>query len=196
MKLPFLALLGTLGLAGAYVAYRSARPSIPSAVDPASLHAGHLSTALPPEEVFKRALWRRPTAEDKILHAERREWTVDPFQGVSEWQWFLAIEPSPALLKWLRETNPFSLRPARDAVLTDIKGPPVWFPRDAYECEIQAGGNQGRLVFLYSRESKMLYATGSGQGMTPGAPEAVKPPLPPLANGRLPQTPPPNPSER
>ena len=26
-----------------------------------------------PQEVFQRAFWRRPTAEDRILHAERRE---------------------------------------------------------------------------------------------------------------------------
>jgi hypothetical protein len=38
------------------------------------------------EEVFKRAFWRRPSAEDRILKAERHEW--HDAEGVSRWQWF------------------------------------------------------------------------------------------------------------
>ena len=41
------------------------------------------------EEVFKRAFWRRPSAEDRILQAERHEW--HDAEGVSRWQWFLIV---------------------------------------------------------------------------------------------------------
>ena len=50
------------------------------------------------EEVFKRAFWRRPSAEDRILQAERHEW--HDAEGVSRWQWFLIVDPSPALLQY------------------------------------------------------------------------------------------------
>ncbi len=154
---------------------------------------GTLSTAMPPEEVFKRALWRRPAADDKILHAERREWTKDSAAGVARWQWFLAIEPGPALKAWLREQNPFSVRPVGNSEAPEIEDPPAWFPSDNSGCIVHTGGNAGSLVFLWSREGNTLYATGSGTGFQPGAPE----PAPPAAGtqtasgGRLPQTPPP-----
>ena len=40
-------------------------------------------------EVFQKAFWKRPTAADKILNAERREWA--DADGVKRWQWFIAV---------------------------------------------------------------------------------------------------------
>ena len=58
-------------------------------------------------KVFRRAFWRTPAAEDRILHAERREWADD--EGVARWDWFLEVEPSAELRNWLQQDNPFAL---------------------------------------------------------------------------------------
>ena len=192
MKSISFTLLAALGLAGSYLTFRPAPE--PPPVDPATLHEGNLTMSLPPEDVFKRALWRKPAADDRILHAERREWAQVNAKGVAQWQWFLAVEPGVALKKWLREENPFPVHPAGSAALADVEGPPAWFPRDLSGYEIHAGGTKGSLVFLYSRDGKTLYATSSGKGFTPGAPEPAAVPVPLQASGRLPLTPPPNPS--
>ena len=154
---------------------------------------GSVTTAMPPEEVFKRALWRRPDPEDKILHAERREWSKDRAGGAERWQWFLAVEPGPALKAWLREQNPFSVHPVGNADAPEIKDAPAWFPSDNADCIVHTGGSTGSLVFLWSRKGNTLYVTGSGSGAQPGAPEPIPPAAapPPASGGRLPQTPPP-----
>jgi len=191
MKIWFLA-LSVLGLAAAYFLMRPGKPAR-IASDPATLHEGTLAMTMPAEEVFKRALWRRPTPEDKILHAERREWTKDSHQGVAHWQWFLAVEPGPALKKWLREKNPFSVQRVAATAVPEIQGAPLWFPTEFSSYEIQAGSPRGSLVLLWSREGDTLYATGSGTGFTPGAPNPSAPIGAPqgVSQGRLPATPPP-----
>ena len=172
---------------------QAAGPAPQPATAPVAPLEGTLKTSMPPEEVFKRALWRRPTDDDKILHAERREWTKDSAAGVARWQWFLAVEPGPALKAWLREQNPFSVRPVGNADAPEIKDPPAWFPSDNSSCIVHTGGNAGSLVFLWSRKGNTLYATGSGTGFQPGAPEPAKSAAIPQqdSGGRLPQTPPP-----
>jgi hypothetical protein len=159
--------------------------------DPSSLHEGTMALKTDDADVFRRAFWRRPDAADRILHAERREWTKDSSAGVAFWQWFVAVEPGPSLTKWLREENAFGVRPAKSA---DINGAPAWFPGDTADYEIHTGGNGGGLVFLFGRDGKTLYATGSGRGFTPGAPERPSPEASQAAaTGRLPLTPPPIP---
>jgi hypothetical protein len=167
------------------------KPAEPT-VDPAPLHEGSLRADTPPEEVFKRALWRRPAPDDKILHAERREWTEDNAEGVAHWQWFLAVEPGPALKKYL-ERNPFSVRPAQTLPPKTMEKAPAWFPRDYADLDIRTGGNTGSLVFLYSRKGNTIYAANRGDGFTPGAPMPGAAPAAqePVA-GRLPHTPPPD----
>ena len=152
---------------------------------------------LPPEEVFKRALWRRPAPEDKILHAEHREWSKDNAEGVARWQWFLAVEPGPALKAWLREQNPFSVHPVGNADAPEIKDAPAWFPADNSGYIIHTGGTTGSLVFLWSRKGNTLFATASGTGFAPGAagPATPAPAPPAVSQGRLPLTLPPNPSK-
>jgi hypothetical protein len=183
----------TLAAASAWFGFRPAGETTPEPVNAATLQEGTLTTKSDPAEVFKRALWRRPAPGDKILHAERREWTKDSAHGTTHWQWFLGVEPGPALRKWLREQNPFAVHPATGGTPAAIKSSPAWFPRDFSAYEVHAGGKGGDLVFLYSRTGDTLYATGSGTGFTAGAPESS----PPAENsltvsaGRLPPTPPP-----
>lgn len=165
----------------------------PPAVDPATLYEGTLAVNQEPAEVFKRALWRRPGTDDSILHAERREWTKNPADGAAHWQWFLAVKPGEALEKWLRGQNPFLVRPRASLDMSGIKGAPAWFPWDAAGYDIQAGGSQGNLVFLFSGQDGVFYATGSGTGFAPGVAEAVAGSAASVAaaRGRLPLTPPP-----
>ncbi len=172
---------------------QTAGPATPQAAGPPAPQEGTLTTPMPPEEVFQRALWRRPAADDKILHAERREWTKDSANGVDRWQWFLAVDPGAALKKWLREQNPFSVRPVGNADAPEIKDAPAWFPADNAAYIVHTGGTTGSLTFLWSRKGETLYATGSGTGFQPGAPEPAPPAAAPQkeSGGRLPQTPPP-----
>ena len=192
---PAILLLSVLSVATAAVL--ATRKSAPPAIDPATLHEGTLATGWQPHEVFEKALRRRPAADDRIVHAERREWTKDAAAGISRWQWFLEIEPGAALKSWLHGQNPFSVLPAGPDVLTKVAGPPAWFPGELEDFEIFAGGSTGRLVLLYSRDGKTICATSSGEGFAPAAPQpaAVPPARENIAARRLPDSPPPLPSK-
>ncbi|MFT5191293.1 MAG: hypothetical protein ACI9DF_006049 [Verrucomicrobiales bacterium] len=72
-----------LELIAALLTRCGSKPESPTVADEAAI------------EVFQRAFWKRPTSEDKILHAERREWTGD--DGQLQWHWFLVVELSPEL---------------------------------------------------------------------------------------------------
>lgn len=168
-------------------------PSPPKAAPAASPTEGTLTNTMPPEEVFKRALWRRPAPDDKILHAERREWTKVSADGVARWQWFLAVDPGETLKKWLREQNPFSVQPVGNAEAPEIKDAPPWFPADNSAYIVHIGGSAANLMFLWSRKGNTLYATASGTGFQPGSPEPAPPAAatPSAPAGRLPQSSPP-----
>lgn len=154
--------------------------------------------------VFQKAFWRRPGEDDRILHAERREWRDG--EGVSQWQWFLAVEPSPALVKHLREDNAFGLAPDKSGSAPDA-GPagsfhqaPAWFPAAADGFDVFHSPSGG-LRLLFSKSANQLYATDSGHGFRPGAAgpasatEARSRPVsgPGTTLRRLPDSPPPNP---
>ncbi len=123
-----------------------------------------------PAEVFRRAFWRHPSAEDRILDAERREWKADDTEGtVLRWQWFIALAPSDALLRTLRdEENPFSLAPTQAADVTAAESPPAWFPAASalarYEIHQSPSGG---LTVLFSRDENRLFATDTGTGFAP-----------------------------
>ena len=99
---PLLALVLVAALEAAAAASPVSPPPGSSRVEPVETTAPPpeenvtLRTNDDPQEVFQRAFWRRPTADERILHAERREW-VSEEDGVRRWQWFLAVEPSGAL---------------------------------------------------------------------------------------------------
>jgi hypothetical protein len=140
-----------------------------------------------PVKIFQRAFWASPTSEDKILHAERREWSGP--DGLQKWQWFLVVEPSPALLKRLRDDNAFGLIPAPSAI--DIVNAPNWFQFKREEVSVLKSP-QAKLQLIFSKDNHTLYATDSGLGFRAGAPEPFKPaPQAPIL-GRLPTTPPPS----
>ena len=144
-----------------------------------------------PVKIFQRALWASPTAEDHILHAERREW-IDA-DSVQKWQWFLVVEASPALLKRLRDDNAFGLIPAAAA------GPPAdapeWFAFNKNEMSLLKSP-QGNLQLSFSNDKHTLYATDGGLGLRAGAPEPIRPAAPARqapVPGRLPSAHPPTP---
>ena len=114
-------------------------------------------------QIFQRAFWRRADADDKILHAERREWKDGT--EVSHWQWFVSVEPGAALKEWLGR-NPFRLHPVTESVtFSTFAAAPVWFPRGAapgtYEIHQAASGS---MTLLFSRNQNLLYATAAGKG--------------------------------
>lgn len=141
------------------------------------------------DEIFKKAFWRRPAPEDEILHAERHEWS--DAEGLLRWQWFLVVDASPALIQYLREDNAFGLLPVAEAS-TPVEAP-TWFrfePRAVSTWQSPHGGMQ----LMFSENDNKLYATGSGRGLTRGAPEPAPPALQGAPNpGRLPTRSPPIP---
>lgn len=120
------------------------------------------------KEVFRRAFWREPAAEDRILHAERREW-VSGRDGVRRWQWFLAVEPSAALSAWLRESNPFNVAQVEHATFQRADSSPAWFPAAPRlaRCQIQQTAHQG-MTFIFDTAENVLYATDTGHGFATG----------------------------
>lgn len=134
-------------------------------------------------EVFKKAFWKRPTAEDHILHAERREWSGE--DGISRWQWFIAVQPSRQLTDYLWENNAFGLVPSTRA---DIRGSPKWFPKATPNLEVRRS-LRGNMTLLLNRADNILYGTDDGGGFRPGTPEStVAKPVPRqnVNGGRLP----------
>lgn len=119
-----------------------------------------------PDDVFQRAFWRRPTAGDRIVHADRREWSE---QGdVHRWRWFLEVHPSAALLHALRDPAGFGLVPAASTVASARPDSPDWFPSSAHPpgCEVlqhPAGG----LTVYYRATDNVLFATDAGGGFAP-----------------------------
>ena len=124
-----------------------------------------------PAVVFQRAFWRRPTAADSMLHAERREWR-DGTQGVQHWEWCIALEPSPALRAWLLVDNPFEVMPVAKADEAVLSSPlPDWFPNGAARVTLKQFRTQGSNLTLYLDEAHgRLYATDHGAGFTAGKP--------------------------
>ena len=142
------------------------------------------------EEIFKRAFWKRPTSKDKILHAERREWTTN---GVLQWHWFLVVEPSPELVKDLRDDNAFGL--VATNTLTMLSKAPAWFDCPSENADILRAP-RGNTHLVFSRKTNLLHAFDSGSGFRPGMsiPEAPQTAAS-ASTGRLPSTSPPLPTQ-
>lgn len=145
------------------------------------------NTVTDPALVFQKAFWKRPTAEDQILHAERREWQDK--DGLSKWQWFIAVKPSPALVDHLITDNAFMLAP-RSGRPEHADDTPKWFPTEAPQT---FANTSGTFQILWDKEKNLLHATDSGSGFRPGAPEPAKAITAAQPEGRLPTTPPPKP---
>lgn len=140
-------------------------------------------------DIFQKAFWRRLDSEDRILHAERREWA--DAEGVRKWQWFLEIEPSPALIKNLRESNHLALTPTSSAEIP--ADAPGWFSFLPNEMDtLKRSG--GSLQLCFNKKGTRLYATERGVGFTKRTEVPDANPVAQTVNpGRLPTTSPPNP---
>lgn len=130
-----------------------------------------------PAEIFRRAFWRQPARTDQILRAERREW-IDAASApaVSRWQWFIALHPSPELLRDLRNPETFGLAPvaadtpARPWINATSAPLPAWFPASTDgSFEILQSPSAG-LSLLYRARDNTLYATDQGGGFAPATP--------------------------
>jgi hypothetical protein len=163
-------------------------PVLPAPAGPAPAPAPPTRTYADPVDVFQKAFWKRPAEADKILHAERREWADG--DGIKKWEWFLAVEPSLALMKHLKEDNAFSLAPS-PTIAAAAHSPP-WFRYQPEDFET-LGSTQRGMALMFGKSKNMLYATSSGGGFQAGAPERA--PVVPAGSkpGRLPGTAPPAP---
>lgn len=137
-----------------------------------------------PAEVFQRAFWRRPSAADKIICAERREWA--DFSGLKKWQWFIQVEPSPELMKYLRDENSFRLTAV--AHFLESQDAPVWYAPPAVGVEILQSP-RGNMCLIFERTKNLIWAHSSGGVLQPGVPAST-------GNGGLPTFPPPDPSRK
>jgi len=127
-----------------------------------------LRTDWPAEDVFRRAFWRHPQADDKIVEAVRTE--SSGADGVSRWVWFMKIHPSAALLRDLRDPATFGLvATARPSALPEEISRPVWFPvaRAGTGMEVLQHPTQP-LTLQYHAEDNLLYASDHGRGFSKG----------------------------
>lgn len=169
MKKRFLLPAAGVLLAIGIIVFITQKPPKPPEVPQSPSDQLVLNTSTDPTLVFQKAFWRRPDSNDKILHAERREWS-EQGKDVREWQWFLAVQPSPGLSEWL-QTNPFSLSPSNEPIKYNEAAPkPDWFPSDFSGFEILKAP-QGRLVMIFSAEKNLLFAMDSGAGFAPPTPK-------------------------
>lgn len=177
----------TLALSGAWLGLRRDPPSQPqksTSPEPQESTSPFVSSEVTSgNEVFQRAFWKYPTDEDKILHAEREEWSDN--DGVAKWQWFIAVKPSSQLIAYLWKGNAFGLVPAQTA---EIDHPPKWFPNSATGCEVRRSAT-GKMILLWNKSENTLYATDRGSGFRPGAPAAApEPSSQNIHSGRIPPT--------
>lgn len=168
-------------------------PLVPNPTQAA--HPPPTSTVNDPVTVFQNAFWKRPTAEDHILNAERREWRDGT--AISRWQWFISVKPSPLLVAHLITDNAFALSPSLDGMPRQAENAPIWFPEEADTGVQVFTENSGAFTLIWDEQDNLLHATGSGGGFHHGAPEtAGQPPVAPaqpMPAGRIPTTPPPKP---
>ncbi len=123
-------------------------------------------------EVYRRAFWRQPTDLDRILHAERRITASTDGREVEGWQWFIHLQPDPALLATLRNPESFGLLPVASNVaprpwpVTSAPAP-AWFPPAVAspDFDILQAPSAG-LTVLYRASDNTLFATDSGSGFT------------------------------
>lgn len=179
------ALLAITGWLGRPVARDSGVPL----VDPAPViwqGSPPTVTMADPEEVFKKAFWRRPAPGDEILHAVRHEWSDEG--GLLRWQWFLVVKASPGLLQYLRDDNAFGLVPSSSSSASSEA--PVWFRHDP-EKMVLLGSPGSAMQIFFSRHDSILHATASGHGFTRAVSETLPVTQGPPTPGRIPNTPPP-----
>ena len=144
-------------------------PSLPASLEPVAAPLPEppvetLARNLNAQEVFRRALWRRPQEDDVIQNAERREWS--DAEGVTRWEWFLVVTPGSVLDAWLN-TNPFSLQKVerpREGGPVSSSGAPEWFPKDFPGKEIFQS-NVGNFLLVRDAANGRIFLADSGGGL-------------------------------
>jgi hypothetical protein len=126
-----------------------------------------LHTTAESAEVFRRAFWREPAADDQILHAERREWVAEG-DGIRRWQWFITVRPGPELRNNLLEIGSiFPLHPTSDRPPVELlKQAPAWFPRDASPQATCHRNNEGTFWLIDDPQNNLIHATDQGSGFS------------------------------
>ena len=181
--------------AGALIAWfstdRQGRTKHPPALPPTVGQGETLAIAEDAAEIFKKAFWKRPSEGDRIIHADRREWSDD--NGIARWEWFVAVDPSPTFTKHLIETNPFRLSVLSTPSPTPQTAP-EWYPRNTESFELRVGPRKD-MAILIDGHSGRLFATGRGHGFarSVAAPSTSRPAIAVTTSGRLPTSSPPNP---
>ena len=110
-------------------------------------------------EVFRRAFWRHPSASDKIIQAERREWSDE--SGVQRWDWSIAVDASEAFMSYLLEKNPFQLKAAQK--VQSFSEVPTWFPETSKLFQMYQS-RDGKMIVLFNPKTQRLYAKSNGYG--------------------------------
>lgn len=139
-------------------------------------------------KIFQQAFWRKPDEDDRIIHAERREWIEGT--AVKGWQWFLVLKPSEELVEELRVKNRFNLHEEHSGLRTWENAPEWFWPQLAGSTILSSGDGEMSLIF----QGEELFATGTGGGFRSGseAPLPKRQPSPEEQSGRLPNYSPPS----
>ncbi len=144
---------------------RKTAPAGAEADTPAVAPRETAGSAYSPEEIFRRAFWRHPGTEDRIVNAQRTE-TAGSDQSVKQWQWFLEIEPGPDLLAALRDPDMFGLMLTTSPRFPgDRASAPDWFDPDSDSETLQ--NPSGGLLLFYNQKENSLFATDAGGGFAP-----------------------------
>jgi hypothetical protein len=128
----------------------------------------NLRSDWPAEEVFRRAFWRNPGPDDKILEAVRTESSGE--DGVNRWVWFIKIHPGSALLRDLRNPATFGLIPTTGPPpLPEEISRPEWFPLIKAGAGIEIIRHPSQpLTIQYHTKDNLLYASDHGRGFSKG----------------------------
>jgi hypothetical protein len=127
---------------------------------PAAPPNTELTTTTEAQEIFQKAFWRRPTPADKMLHAERREWT-NKTDGVRQWQWFLAVEPGPGLVDAV--TKAFTLKPGQ-LNKQHYTSAPKWLREMLNDESTLLTDSTGSFHLIHDAKQNILLATDLGHG--------------------------------
>lgn len=180
-------------IATATIGYRMAAPNrtgelVVKGAGRASSAGLPTTTNSDPVEVFQRAFWKRPTATDEIIHAERREWK--DAESVTRWQWFIQVKPSPELVRHLITENAFNLVPA--SASPSVESAPDWFQASSKSARaLHSTGTE--MLIIFDQENNIITATDNGGGFhksTAAAPKSIAQSQP--SPSRLPNSPPPS----
>ena len=125
-----------------------------------------------PEEVFRRAFWRHPQCDDRIVNAVRYERSDD--SGVNRWAWFIQLHPGPRLLRDLRAQETFGLAAAdspRPWLAEDLP-PPAWYSARTGDPDVQVFQHPSQnLTLIYRAAGNHLLASDHGGGFARPAAE-------------------------